>query len=476
MNRDIVLDEKWIAACEAVLTPDMEMFPEITPYQGILQLEAGCYLEVSSDKINKKRYWKPEIIFHKKRKFCDKECKKLFLETFDSCVRDVLPLHGNAGAMVSSGLDSTAVAALAAMHLKKTGKNLYTYTSVPDSEYREKDPSVIADEAWGPLELQKKFKNIKPQFISCESMDGFSKLERLVKQLEIPTKSAPNIMWIDEIYKRAAKDGCKVLLKGQYGNATISYGKILTLVHSYVKKGNLPGAIRQIHAFGKKNGVSRKRILKTYLRIQRGKEEESDWQEGSFLKEEFWKKYDLNQVIRESIKQSGGGLLDTKEQIVGFLLDTLSFSQLAAYDTRFSLIYGVLVRDPTKDKRMIELCMQLPLECFVYQGVERRMVREYMKEILPDTILSVVRQRGKQSADYAYRIYKNWRKLEEDIIEKLQNKKLLQYLEEDKLSEMILNLKKQQEKPGEELPGLYANAMNIYAFSVFLRNHSDRSV
>lgn len=466
MEREITWNEKWITACEAIQTPDMEMFSQITPYQGILQLESGCYLEISSNEIKKKRYWNPK--YEKKRKFCDEECKRIFLETFSSCVKDVIPQIGNVGAMVSSGLDSTAVACLSSRYLEKEGKKLYTYTSVPERDYQEVNPSVIADETWGPLELQKLYKNIEPQFISCEGMNGFSKLNDLVPLLEFPTKSAPNIMWIDEIYKKAVKDGCKVLLKGQFGNATISYGKILTLVHSYVKKARLIEAIKQINMFGKKNNVSRKRILKTYFRIRKEKEKGVDWLEESLVKKELLEKYEINKTIQESKKQSGGGLLDTEEQRIGFLLDTLSFSQLATYDTRFSLIYGVLVRDPAKDKRMIELCMQLPIECFVYQGVERRMIREYMKETVPDTILSVIRQRGKQSADYVNRIQKHWQQQEEDIIEKLQDEKMFTYFEEDKINHLIEKMKKQQEEPLDKLEALFANAMNLYAFSVFL--------
>lgn len=468
MEREIPFNDKWMTACEAMQTPDMEMFPENTPYEGIWQMEAGCYLKISSNQIEKKRYWTPERLYKKKRKFCDEECRRIFLETFFSCVKDVIPRYGNVGAMVSSGLDSTAVASVAAKYLEEEGKKLYTYTSVPEEGYKEKDPSVIADEAWGPLELQKEYKNIEPQRISCKGMNGFSKLNDLVPLLEFPTKSAPNIMWIDEIYKKAAKDGCKILLKGQFGNATISYGKILTLVDRYVRKLRLIEAIKQINLFGKKNHISRKRILKAYFQIRKEKKEKTDWTQNSLLKRELLDKYGINQTVQKMNKQSGGGMLDTREQRIGFLLDALSFSQLAAYDTRFSLIYGVLVRDPAKDKRMIELCMQLPIECFVHQGVERRMIREYMKGIVPAAILSVVRQRGKQSADFVKRIQKYWQQQEEDVIEKLHNKKMVTYFDEDKLNELITNLQKNKEKPLEELDALFANAMNLYAFSVFL--------
>lgn len=465
---DISLDEKWISACEAAQTPDMEIFPEITPYENVFQLEAGMYLKVSEHSMEKKEYWNPKYR-KEQRVFHDSQCRKLFLDTFSKCVKDVLRSRKNTAATVSSGLDSTSVAGFAARYLERQGKKLYSFTSVPDKKVELTDGSVMADESWGPTVLAEMYTNIEVKLVPCKGMDGFTKLERLVKQLEVPTKSAPNIMWLDEIYSLAAKKGCKLLLKGQYGNATISYGKILSNIRYQMTHWHFVRAYREAKAFGNLHGISRKKIVKKYLKELREEKKKQDFLGKSYVKKELLQKYEINATVNQLIKESGGSMIDTQEQMRNFQFDRVNLAQLGLYDTKFSLIHGVLLRDPTKDKRMIEFCMNLPVECYVHNGVERRLVREYMSAIVPDAIRKQVRKRGMQSADYVERVMDNWEEIRQDVIEKLSNPQLLTYLDEQQLKTFVEDLKHMDCVPKKKRSVLVAYAFNFYACSVFLQ-------
>ena len=112
--------------------------------------------------------------------------------------------------------------------------------------------------------------------------------------------------------------------------------------------------------------------------------------------------------------------------------------------------------------------MSLPMECFVHDGVERRLVREYMQGIVPNEILSVVKRRGQQSADYVERIQKNWKEKKEEIIQRLSNPRFILYFDDQKLEVFLHKLQNETKNTKEELRELYAIAMNLYAFSVFL--------
>lgn len=465
---DISFDEKWMTACEAAQTPDMEIFPEITPYEGVFQLEAGMYLKVSEHSFEKKEYWNPQyrkepIAFH------DVQCKEMFLETFSQCVKDVLRSRKNTAATVSSGLDSTSVASLAAGYLERQGKKLYSFTSIPEKETEIKDYSVIVDESWGPHILSETYTNIEAQMVPCEGMDGFTKLERLVKQLEIPTKSAPNMMWLDEIYRLAAEKDCKILLKGQYGNATISYGKILGNIRYQLTHWHFIRAYKEIKAFGKVNGIPRKKILKNFGKEFLRERRKENFLTDSYMKKELLQKYQINSTVNQLVKKSGGSMIDTQMQMRNFQFDRVNLAQLGLYDTKFSLMYGILIRDPTKDKRMIELCMNLPVECYVHNGVERRLVREYMKGIVPDAILNQVRKRGLQSADYVERVMQNWNQVGKDVLEKLSEQTLFLYLDKERIDMLVRKLERLDEIPDEERSSLVACAFNLYACSVFLQ-------
>jgi asparagine synthase (glutamine-hydrolysing) len=56
------------------------------------------------------------------------------------------------------------------------------------------------------------------------------------------------------------------------------------------------------------------------------------------------------------------------------------------------------------DKRILELCLELPYKCFAWNGIERRLIREYLKDYVPDKIRKNVRFRGRQSADAVLRL------------------------------------------------------------------------
>ena len=458
-------NEKWITACEATISPDMEIFREITPYEGIFQLEAGTYLRVSEHEWEKKVYWEP---LKKKEKlpFEDTHCREIFRSTYEQCVKDVLRSRKNTGIMVSSGLDSTGVACIAANQLNKEGKKLYGYTSVPDGEFQSKDKYSIANEAWGAEEIKKQHANFQVNLVPCAGMDGLTKLEELTPLLEIPTKSAPNVMWIDEIYKQCREQECYFLLKGQNGNATVSYGKILTNLFYQMKHFHFLKAGKERKAFAKMMGVSEKRIIKAFFKEWIQNHQTEDYVDRTILHNDLVEKYEINNAINAMVHNSGGGILDNEVQMRNFMFDYINFAQLGLYDTRFSLIHGVLVRDPTKDKRMIELCLSLPIECFVHNGVERRLSREYMQGIIPDKITGMIHHRGEQSADFMERMKRNKEKNNEQIERLCKNKQLFSYIDQQKL-EVLLHKYEQKEKQRDEF-SLYALLLNVCSLSIFL--------
>ena len=186
--------------------------------------------------------------------------------------------------------------------------------------------------------------------------------------------------------------------------------------------------------------------------------------------EELLGKYEINETIYREIRKNGGGMIDSEEQMCAFQFDKVSLAQLGMYDTRLSLMSGVLVRDPTKDKRLIELCLNLPIECYVHDGVERRIAREYMSGIVPEQILQQNRRRGLQSADYVDRVLRNWEQIKVDVMEKIERQKESPYFDRGKIDMFLHKLSKLEEALPEEQGSLIANAFNLYAFTCFLES------
>ena len=133
--------------------------------------------------------------------------------------------------------------------------------------------------------------------------------------------------------------------------------------------------------------------------------------------------------------------MDSRRQREGFGFMPLVYQHMGFFDTYDSLRYGILSVDPTLTKEVVELCLGMPIDCFVRNGKERRAIRDYMKGYVPDIILDNYAGRGVQAADYAFRVNRDWNKIRDDVNCLLSNPKLLEYLDGEKLQKLLQEIK-----------------------------------
>jgi len=65
--------------------------------------------------------------------------------------------------------------------------------------------------------------------------------------------------------------------------------------------------------------------------------------------------------------------------------------------------FGLEIRDPTLDRRVLEFCLGIPDDQYVRNGTDRYLIREAMAGLLPGEVL-MNRKRGAQSMDVISRI------------------------------------------------------------------------
>ena len=117
-------------------------------------------------------------------------------------------------------------------------------------------------------------------------------------------------------------------------------------------------------------------------------------------------------------------------------------AQIGELNTANSLHYGVLERDPMRNVEFIEFCMSLPLTCFVNQDYDRRLVRDFMHDIVPKEIRLDVAHRGRQSGDNEYRICQAWDTNLPKLKETLYQGRISRYLDADKVKQYFSVLEK----------------------------------
>jgi asparagine synthase (glutamine-hydrolysing) len=77
--------------------------------------------------------------------------------------------------------------------------------------------------------------------------------------------------------------------------------------------------------------------------------------------------------------------------------------------------WGVDLRDPTADRRLVEFCLNVPTEQFIIDGVPRALARRALADRLPAAVLKETR-RGYQAADWHEAAAKGRRELDDQIV------------------------------------------------------------
>jgi asparagine synthase (glutamine-hydrolysing) len=119
--------------------------------------------------------------------------------------------------------------------------------------------------------------------------------------------------------------------------------------------------------------------------------------------------------------------VDSK-QYPDFLDSTGLFIYLGIFETKFGLYTNMLLRDPTKDIRMLSFCSELPYNVFVYNGETRWLIRHNFKDLLPSSILDKWQQFGYLNADWVIRVERDWDKLYPELLKILDCKEINEYL------------------------------------------------
>lgn len=120
------------------------------------------------------------------------------------------------------------------------------------------------------------------------------------------------------------------------------------------------------------------------------------------------------------------------------LVNEVGFAHIGIMDTKDSIKYGIVRRDPTKDKRVIEFILSLPSDEFVSNGEERFLIRNSMKGLLPEEIRTNWKNRGIQSADWIQRLQPHWNELKREIKQALDDEIIKKYFDINKLEKLLL--------------------------------------
>lgn len=383
-----------------------------TPYEGIYRVAPAHYISFTKTDTADFRYWYP-VNTVTARRDSDKKIKKQFIELLRSVTADMLRTSGNVSVQLSGGLDSTTVAHFLSEQLKKQDKKLYSYTSVPLKTYKTDSNITIDNEKNEVIKTVDFYKNIIPCFVDIEGENPWNMRHKQLACLEAPYKSVQNVLWMTKCCELAYDNNSRLMFTGAFGNTSISYSASKACFEYLYSHHRYISFFKELFAFGKYNHADKKHMLKVIRQNCRqsahhtSKLSNTDYS-SSFVNSNTFIKTGCEKRLN-TLYSTLNGSNDYQNGLAQYIMNELPFRQMGDASTKRSLITGVLQRDITKDKRIIEFCMSLKPSQFYKNGIDRRLICDYLKELLPPHIIEGSRlRRGRQSADIAYRISLDW--------------------------------------------------------------------
>jgi asparagine synthase (glutamine-hydrolysing) len=398
------------AICEERLHDYLCLLPMIGPesfFKDIYRVEPGHLLLLEGREISTRRHhrWDPDKELQLPS---DDDYLDAFGEQLERAVACRLRASGPIASYLSSGFDSATVTALAARQLAARGEGLIAYTAVPREGF---DGPVFegrhADEGPAARALAARFPNITHHLIRPDGTAPVDLLEQDVERLDRPPLNPCNMVWVNAIQADAAGRGAKVLLTGTMGNMTISYDgreylPWLFASGRWATWWREASALKEGHPPRRWRGLLAQSItphlppaLGRVIERLRGRRSQA-LTDYTAIHPAFMRRMDSASRARAT----GWDLDHLRPRAVGRRKRIAALDRIDIGDHSASLNpRGLEMRDPTADRRLIELCLAIPDHQYLRDGQNRWLLRRLMRGVLPPEILCAD-TRGLQAADW----------------------------------------------------------------------------
>jgi asparagine synthase (glutamine-hydrolysing) len=351
--------------------------------EDIWALSAASSISVSvKNEVNRKTYWTLQA--GEENKFTsEQECQEVFLETFGEAVRCRMRASGNIAAMMSGGLDSASISAMVNRLLPEMpGKEFHTYSAISDTPESCPETQSI-------LSLTEGMGN-RAHLVSVPSFTGILDVQDLLDVAWSKAHPVDNSILLPAMmFLAASRDGQRVMLHGMGGDLT-------TFVpHRYIafllKAGKWREAWKACRAVNQNNtylqGTSPFRLLSGNIRAAYVPEYISHMARGlrsllarppladSLINPDFAGELNLSERIRKAQERSVFPMPGLQDWHIRILSPPHGISSGLSGYNRVAGRYGLELRDPWSDRRVIEFFLRLPLEYKIPNGWTKHLVR-----------------------------------------------------------------------------------------------------
>ncbi len=340
-----------------------------TFFKGILKLPAGNYLRYSFDKqefaVEPWYVLKSETGGQTENPADSSE----FLRRLKDAVRLRLRSDVKVGTCLSGGLDSSAIAALAAKSVKQENGSAFSAIHARSVD-KAGDESAFAHAV-------AEFAGLDLQITEPSYKDLLAECLEVIRVQEEPFGS-PSVLMQYNVMREARKHGIVVLLDGQGGDETLlGYERYFVPYLSSLSMSERVSAFRMLAS---NSGLGLSSLLAYFLYFRfpaiRRKRIRKRFH---FIQDEYHNQLDTNMLKKLSTDKIPDLQL---QEITRFQLP-----HLLKYEDKNSMAWSVEARLPFLDYRLLEYALTLDPSWKIREGWSKFIVRDALKGQLPDSIL-----------------------------------------------------------------------------------------
>lgn len=361
-----------------------------TFFEGLERLPPAHSLTVENGALRLSRYWQlepqPPL-----RLPSDEAYAKAFGTVLDTAVRSRLRApEGRLAAMLSGGIDSGAVVAMAARERQASGAPPLVTLSAVDSAEGCKETAGVRD----ALDF---IPHLAPRLVSTADIDDLR--EPLVALTEAESDPFDGHMtMVRALYLDARRAGIRTVLDGVSADTTLGTGDMIAY---YVAKGRLRDAWAEAwfqERGWKWEGVSalsaiaralRRRLAPAWLRARRmqawEQAEAARQARESLLTDAFAAEVAMPERRRAFARRFAVGEGWDQATQARRILHPHAIAARERYD-RVAGVLGIEPRDPYLDTRLLEFCLSLPIDQLHTDGWPKMIQRRAMAGMLPDSV------------------------------------------------------------------------------------------
>ncbi len=357
---------------------------EATFFRAVLRLPAAHVLTVKDKRLTTRRYWTfeppEELNLESEQAYVE-----AFLSVFERAVRRRLRGGTLVGSMLSGGMDSGAICAIAAPIFKtSTGERFKTFSAIDGSKPDCVETAHVRASA-GFLDVDSHFVDVaRPDQWAASVADGF-------RHMGSPFDTSMNL--VRAVFQQARESGCRVVLNGAIGDTALHAGG---MVARAVRAGDWRTA-RTLFTEDTLDDTPFWRITASALIplwLRRSARPLS----------RLWR---ATRIARESCLQprpaaiaaiysrlelfdrhnGDDDWIDAQRHSVASISHPNTVVALERYD-RVAAEFGLETRDPFTDVEFLRFCASLPSGQKVTHAVRKAILRTAMRQRLPEMVIA----------------------------------------------------------------------------------------